>query len=229
MLRMPLQPVALELLRQTGPMAVSSANVSGRPPATTAAEAQHQLGISSTFTSTAGPPRSRPPPPSSTSPARPHGSCGRAGQRAGARSCARRRPRRVDRPRGRHHDHDARSSDREVILALSERGAGVPLRELVLVGLTAAIVTYFATGGVRVLATRLGALACPRKRDVHPCPRREWAALPCTSGHHRGLPGLPAAGAQPGLVPLLGMPAVVIAGGLVMGIGLIDDRWGWTR
>ena len=44
MLRMPLQPVALELLRQTGPMAVSSANVSGQPPATTAAEAQRQLG-----------------------------------------------------------------------------------------------------------------------------------------------------------------------------------------
>lgn len=44
MLRMPLQPVALELLRQTGPMAVSSANVSGRPPAVTAAEAQGQLG-----------------------------------------------------------------------------------------------------------------------------------------------------------------------------------------
>ncbi len=44
MLRMPLQPVALELLRQTGPMAVSSANVSGRPPAVTAAEARGQLG-----------------------------------------------------------------------------------------------------------------------------------------------------------------------------------------
>ena len=44
MLRMPLQPVALELLRQTGPMAVSSANVSGQSPATTAAEAQCQLG-----------------------------------------------------------------------------------------------------------------------------------------------------------------------------------------
>lgn len=44
MLRMPLQPVALDLLRQTGPMAVSSANVSGQPPATTAAEAQRQLG-----------------------------------------------------------------------------------------------------------------------------------------------------------------------------------------
>ena len=41
---MPLQPVAIELLRQTGPMAVSSANVSGQPPATTAEEARRQLG-----------------------------------------------------------------------------------------------------------------------------------------------------------------------------------------
>jgi tRNA threonylcarbamoyl adenosine modification protein (Sua5/YciO/YrdC/YwlC family) len=44
MLRMPLQPVALEVLSKTGPMAVSSANISGQPAATTAAEAQHQLG-----------------------------------------------------------------------------------------------------------------------------------------------------------------------------------------
>jgi tRNA threonylcarbamoyl adenosine modification protein (Sua5/YciO/YrdC/YwlC family) len=44
MLRMPLHPVALELLREIGPMAVSSANVSGRPPATTVAEATEQLG-----------------------------------------------------------------------------------------------------------------------------------------------------------------------------------------
>ncbi|OZM81912.1 L-threonylcarbamoyladenylate synthase [Pseudonocardia sp. MH-G8] len=44
MLRMPLHPVALELLRDVGPMGVSSANVSGSPPASTAAEAQEQLG-----------------------------------------------------------------------------------------------------------------------------------------------------------------------------------------
>lgn len=44
MLRMPLQPVALELLRETGPLAVSSANVSGQPAATTAQDAQYQLG-----------------------------------------------------------------------------------------------------------------------------------------------------------------------------------------
>jgi tRNA threonylcarbamoyl adenosine modification protein (Sua5/YciO/YrdC/YwlC family) len=42
--RMPLHPVALELLRRTGPMAVSSANRHGSPPATTAGEAQAQLG-----------------------------------------------------------------------------------------------------------------------------------------------------------------------------------------
>ena len=44
MLRMPLHPVAIELLRETGPMAVSSANISGRPAATTASEAREQLG-----------------------------------------------------------------------------------------------------------------------------------------------------------------------------------------
>jgi len=44
MVRMPLHPVAIELLRQTGPMAVSSANTSGRPAANTADEARGQLG-----------------------------------------------------------------------------------------------------------------------------------------------------------------------------------------
>ncbi|WP_072688176.1 L-threonylcarbamoyladenylate synthase [Rhodococcus marinonascens] len=43
MLRMPLHPVALELLREVGPLAVSSANVSGQPPATTVGEAREQL------------------------------------------------------------------------------------------------------------------------------------------------------------------------------------------
>ena len=44
MLRMPLHPVAIELLREVGPMAVSSANVSGRPAAVTVEEARNQLG-----------------------------------------------------------------------------------------------------------------------------------------------------------------------------------------
>jgi hypothetical protein len=41
---MPLHPVALELLRRTGPMAVTGANKHGQPAATTAADAQAQLG-----------------------------------------------------------------------------------------------------------------------------------------------------------------------------------------
>jgi L-threonylcarbamoyladenylate synthase len=42
--RMPEDPVALELLRETGPMAVSSANLTGQPAATTAVLARDQLG-----------------------------------------------------------------------------------------------------------------------------------------------------------------------------------------
>jgi tRNA threonylcarbamoyl adenosine modification protein (Sua5/YciO/YrdC/YwlC family) len=42
--RMPLHPVALELLRRTGPMAVSSANRHSLPAAATADEAETQLG-----------------------------------------------------------------------------------------------------------------------------------------------------------------------------------------
>jgi L-threonylcarbamoyladenylate synthase len=45
-LRMPLHSVALEVLKQTGPLAVSSANRHGSPSAITADEAQEQLGES---------------------------------------------------------------------------------------------------------------------------------------------------------------------------------------
>ena len=42
--RMPLHPVALEVLERTGPMAVSGANRAGLPSPRTAREAQEQLG-----------------------------------------------------------------------------------------------------------------------------------------------------------------------------------------
>jgi tRNA threonylcarbamoyl adenosine modification protein (Sua5/YciO/YrdC/YwlC family) len=44
--RMPMHPVAIELLAETGPLAVSSANRHGEPPPTTLAEAEVQLGES---------------------------------------------------------------------------------------------------------------------------------------------------------------------------------------
>jgi len=43
-LRMPDDPIALELLKDTGPLAVSSANRTGEPPATTAEAAAEALG-----------------------------------------------------------------------------------------------------------------------------------------------------------------------------------------
>ena len=115
----------------------------------------------------------------------------------------------------------------EGLLALSDRGAGVPLRELALVGLTAAIITYFATGWVRALATRLGAVAYPRERDVHVQPTPRMGGLAMYVGVVAAVllaSQLPAL--TRGFVYSSGMPAVVVAGGLIMAIGLIDDRWG---
>jgi tRNA threonylcarbamoyl adenosine modification protein (Sua5/YciO/YrdC/YwlC family) len=53
--RMPLHPIALDLLRRTGPMAVSSANRHSLPAATTADEAQTQLGDAISVYLDAGP------------------------------------------------------------------------------------------------------------------------------------------------------------------------------
>ena len=44
--RMPLHPVTLSVLAETGPLAVSSANRSGQPPATEVEQARDQLGSS---------------------------------------------------------------------------------------------------------------------------------------------------------------------------------------
>ena len=44
--RMPDDPIAIELITRTGPLAVSSANRSGHPPATTMMDARLQLGAS---------------------------------------------------------------------------------------------------------------------------------------------------------------------------------------
>jgi L-threonylcarbamoyladenylate synthase len=52
---MPLHPVALEVLREVGPMAVTTANKVGRPAPTTAEEARDQLEYSVRVYLEAGP------------------------------------------------------------------------------------------------------------------------------------------------------------------------------
>ena len=105
----------------------------------------------------------------------------------------------------------------DVLLALDDRGAGVPLRELALVGLTAAIITYFATGWVRALARRLGAVAIPRDRDVHSEPIPRMGGLAMYIGVVSAVllaSQLPAL--TRGFVYSTGMPAVVVAGAVVV-------------
>jgi L-threonylcarbamoyladenylate synthase len=53
--RLPDDDVARDLLRRTGPLAVSSANRSGRPAATTAGEADAQLGAHAAVVLDGGP------------------------------------------------------------------------------------------------------------------------------------------------------------------------------
>ena len=60
--------------------------------------------------------------------------------------------------------------------------AVLPLREYLLTGLTATVVTFLLTGPVRVLAVRLGAVAWPRGRDVHSTPTPRWGGLAMLGG-----------------------------------------------
>jgi UDP-GlcNAc:undecaprenyl-phosphate/decaprenyl-phosphate GlcNAc-1-phosphate transferase len=60
--------------------------------------------------------------------------------------------------------------------------AVLPIREYLLTGLTAAVLTFLLTGPVRVLAVRLGAVAWPRGRDVHSTPTPRWGGLAMLGG-----------------------------------------------
>src|ERR1051325_7070104 len=75
-----------------------------------------------------------------------------------------------------------------VLLAASDGGGtGVPLRELLLVGLTAAAMTYLLTSAVRVFAIRAGAVAVPRVRDVHVIPTPRLGGLGMFGGVVAGI------------------------------------------
>ena len=61
-------------------------------------------------------------------------------------------------------------------------GAGVPLRELGLVLLVAAAITYLATGVVRSVLVRTGRIAEIRTRDVHTQPTPSLGGLAMFTG-----------------------------------------------
>ncbi|HEY2765194.1 MAG TPA: MraY family glycosyltransferase [Pseudonocardiaceae bacterium] len=104
--------------------------------------------------------------------------------------------------------------------------AGLPLREYLLVGLTAAVVTFLLTGLVRLFALRTGAVARPRDRDVHLAPIPRLGGLAMYGGVLGGvllshqLPVLRSA-----FQFSWDVVAVLVAGGIVVLVGALDDRF----
>lgn len=100
------------------------------------------------------------------------------------------------------------------------------MREYVVVLLTASLVTFLATPVVRMVAIRLRMMATPRERDVHviPTPRGGGVAMYL---------GVAAAVLVASRLPALQRTfedsqtaAVLIAGGLICALGVLDDKWG---
>ncbi|HEY0805863.1 MAG TPA: undecaprenyl-phosphate alpha-N-acetylglucosaminyl 1-phosphate transferase, partial [Pseudonocardiaceae bacterium] len=104
--------------------------------------------------------------------------------------------------------------------------AGLPVREYLLVALTAAAVTYLLTGLVRKLAFRMGAVAVPRARDVHSVVMPRLGGLAMYGGM---LGGMLLAHQLPVLrrafTYSLDPYAVLIGGGVIVLVGALDDRF----
>lgn len=114
-----------------------------------------------------------------------------------------------------------------MLLAQSSGGIGVPLRELGLLVLASAVVTFLVTGIVRILAIRFGAVAIPRQRDVHVTPTPRLGGI----GMYIGV--LTAFGLASQLPALTrgfefgnDIVAVIAAGAVIVIVGVIDDTWG---
>lgn len=100
------------------------------------------------------------------------------------------------------------------------------MREYALVFTVAAAVTYLLTPLVRRLAVAFGAMAAPRDRDVHTIPTPRMGGVAMYAGIAAGmlvarnLPALQAAFTVPDAW------TVLLAGGLICLLGVLDDRWG---
>lgn len=100
------------------------------------------------------------------------------------------------------------------------------MREYLLVLLVAASVTYLLTPVARRIAQRIGAMAEPRDRDVHAIATPRLGGLALYGGVAaaflvaRQLPSLQQVFLRSDV------EAVLIAGGLIVLLGLVDDTWG---
>ncbi len=101
------------------------------------------------------------------------------------------------------------------------------MHDYVLTILVVAAVTYVVTPFVRRLAIRAGAMHEARDRDVHVVPIPQWGGLAMYAGLAAGLlvadqiPGL-----RDNAFAGTGITGLLLAGGLIVIVGMADDRWG---
>ncbi|SHK18096.1 UDP-GlcNAc:undecaprenyl-phosphate GlcNAc-1-phosphate transferase [Pseudonocardia thermophila] len=104
---------------------------------------------------------------------------------------------------------------------------GIPFKEYLLAGSTAAVITYLLVGAVRLLALKAGAVAWPRGRDVHTTPTPRWGGIAMLGGVLAGvaiayqLPALRLA-FDTNTQEVLG---AVLAAIVLCAVGIIDDRY----
>ena len=224
MLRMPLHPIAIELLREVGPMAVSSANISGRAAAVTAAEAREQLGRPGRGLSRRGARRAA----GRVDDRRPHrraAPCAAGGPRHRGRHRRRARHRGRDpRQPGPHQSAGSCRTVQPVVAAprLCRRGAARPFRSRRGCPVARARAGRPDRRDHHLLRHRLGAGAghpagrgrLSARRDVHTEPTPRMGGLAMYIGVVAAVllaSQLPAL--TRGFVYSSGMPAVVVAGG----------------
>jgi UDP-GlcNAc:undecaprenyl-phosphate GlcNAc-1-phosphate transferase len=101
------------------------------------------------------------------------------------------------------------------------------MHEYVLTLLAAAAVTYLLTPLVRRFAIRVGAVHAARDRDVHVVPTPLLGGVAMYAGLAAGLlvasrlPGLSATFVDTNMAK-----GLLLAGGLIVVMGMVDDRWG---
>jgi UDP-GlcNAc:undecaprenyl-phosphate GlcNAc-1-phosphate transferase len=100
------------------------------------------------------------------------------------------------------------------------------VREYLLVLCVAAAVTYLLTPVARSFALRCGAVAEPRDRDVHAIPTPRLGGLALYAGVCAGFLVASSLPALRRVFVYSDVEATVVAGGLIVLLGAVDDRWG---
>jgi UDP-GlcNAc:undecaprenyl-phosphate GlcNAc-1-phosphate transferase len=100
------------------------------------------------------------------------------------------------------------------------------VREYALVLCVAAAVTYLLTPVARRLALRIGAMAEPRDRDVHAIPTPKLGGLAMYAGICAAFLVAHQLPALSGVFKYSDVQAITVAGGVIVLLGFVDDKWG---